>query len=450
MTSLLLTAALIVSGLWSSPAQGAVVVPAAPAFSIISAPAEPGLQELAFDLDGALAIALKNDSRLLSAEQDRIIAQQRLSEAKLEFLPEFGLQASAAKFDARYPIAFSPALGSVLGFPRGSIFNPTGSENIYSGRGYMNFPLYEGGRSVNTLRMAQAALKQAQSNYETVKMEVVLAVKEAFYRLLMAQERLAATTETVSEAQRMAAALSLSPWERIEAEGIGEKSRQWAAEAMRQSSLRRLDFLKALNLELDAAFRIAGRIEPQSVAVDPQKAALWALELRPELQAETFKAEMDALAVNLAISRRYPTLFLAGDYDFTDQHFPLLNNNWDVGIGIKLPFTYDVLTKLRQKRAEQRQGQLKRAALQDQVRLEVRQACEQLAYWSLEAGLRSQQFRAVSGIYDKAAPAAPASLGKLRALMTVIEMRLSYLESATESTLARARLERAVGRELAP
>jgi len=109
-----------------------------------------------------------------------------------------------------------------------------------------------------------------------------------------------------------------------------------------------------------------------------------------------------------------------------------------------------VLTKLRQKRAEQRQGQLKRAELQDQVRLEVRQACEQLAYWKLEAGLRSQQYRAVSGIYDKAAPAAAASLGKLRALMTVIEMRLSYLESVTESTLARARLERAVGRDLTP
>ena len=442
----LLTASLAGLSLWASPARGAAVVPAAPA---LSPAAEPGLAERSFDLDEALNLALKNDSRLLSAEQDRIIAEQRLTEAKLQFLPEFGLQASAAKFDARYPTALSPELGNVLAFPRGT-YNPSGSENIYSGRGYMNFPVYEGGRSVNALRMAQAALQQAQSNYETVKMEVELAVKEAFYRLLMAQERLAATTETVSEARRMAAALSLTPWERIEAEAIGEKSRQWAAEAMRQSALRRLDFLKALNLELDTAFRVTGRLAPQSVEVDPRKAALWAIELRPELQAETFKAEMDALAVNLAIGRRYPTLFLAGDYDVTDQHFPLLNNNWNVGIGIKLPFTYDFLTKLRQKRAEQRQGQLKRAELQDQVRLEVRQACEQLAYWKVEAGLRSQQSRTVSGIYEKAAPEAAASLGKLRALMTVIEMRLSYLESVTESTLARARLERAVGRELTP
>lgn len=425
-------------------------MPSAQAAAAASPPAASDIRERSFDLDEALNLALKNDSRLLSAEQDRIIAEQRLTEAKLQFLPEFGLQASAAKSDTRYPTALSSDLGNVLVFPRGSAFNPSGSENIYSGRGYMNFPIYEGGRSVNALRMAQAALQQAQSNYDTVKMDVELAVKEAFYRLLLAQERLATTTATVGEAQRMAAALILSPWERIEAEGVGERARQWAAEAARQSTQRRLDFLKALNLELDTAFRVTGRIEPQAVDVDPRKAALWAMELRPELTAETFKAEMDALAVNLAVSRRYPTLFVAGDYDLTDQHFPLLNNNWNIGIGFKLPFNYDFLTKLRQKWAEQRQGQLKRAALQDQVRIEVRQACEQLDYWKLEAGLRSQQSSAVSEIYEKASPGAAVSLGKLRALMTVIEMKLSYLEAATESTLARARLERAVGREIKP
>ncbi len=444
----LLTASLAGLSLWASSARAAV--PAVPMIEPAAVTSDPGPLEGSFDLDAAVAIGLKNDSRLLSAEQDHVIAQQRLSEARFEFLPEFGLQASAAKFDARYPVAFSPELGNTLGFPRGSSFNPAGSENIYSGRGYMNFPIYEGGRSINTLRLAQAALKQAQSNYDTVKKDVVQTVKEAFSRLLIAQEKSAAMTEMVSEAQRMVAALSLNPWERIEVEGLGEKSRHWAAEAVRELTVRRLEFLKALNKELDTPFRVTGRLEPQSVEVDPQKAMLWAMELRPELQSETYKAEMDAIAVNLAISRRYPTLFLAGDYGVTDQHFPLLNNNWDVGVGIKLPFTYDFLTKLRQRRAEQRQGQLKRAALQDQVRLEVRQACEQLAYWRQEAGLRGQEYGAVSGIYEKAAPASVASLGKLRALMTVIEMRLSYLEAVTEQALVRVRLERAVGRDLAP
>ena len=68
----------------------------------------------------------------------------------------------------------------------------------------------------------------------------------------------------------------------------------------------------------------------------------------------------------------------------------------------------------------------------------------------LEASLRGQEHRTVSEIYDKAAPGAAPSLAKLRALMTVLEMRLSYLEAVTEHTLARARLERSVGRDLTP
>jgi outer membrane protein TolC len=445
---MMLTAALAALVPWAEPARAA----APPLLSVESAPspADPGSLERSYDLDAALAIALRNDSRLLSFEQDRVIAGQRLTEAKLVFLPEFGVQASVTKFSALYPFAASPELGSRLVFPAGSEFNRTGSEDIYSGRGYMNFPVYEGGRSVNTLRMAQAALKQAQSNYESVRMDVVLAVKEAFYRLLLAQERVSALAGMAGEAQRMAAALSLSPWERIEAEGLAGRARQWAAQAGQEHGLRRLDFLKALNLELDTPFRIGGRLEQDPADVDPRKAALWAMELRPELQAETFKAQMDALAVSLANSRRYPTLFIAGDYEVTDQHWPLRSNNWDVGVGIKLPFTYDVFTKLRQKRAEQRQGQLKRAALQDQVRLEVRQACDHLEHWRLESGLRYQQHRTVSGLYEKAAPGAAPSLGKLKALMTAIELRLSYLDAVTEAVLARARLERAVGRDLAP
>ena len=38
---------------------------------------------------------------------------------------------------------------------------------------------------------------------------------------------------------------------------------------------------------------------------------------------------MDAIGVNLALGRRYPTVFLAGDYELTSQRFPLDKNNWD-------------------------------------------------------------------------------------------------------------------------
>ena len=157
---------------------------------------------------------------------------------------------------------------------------------------------------------------------------------------------------------------------------------------------------------------------------------------------------MDAIAVNLAISRRNPTIFLAGDYELTAQRFPLKNNNWDMTLGITIPFTYDFWSQLKGKRAEQRQGELARAALQDRVRLEVRQAAEALRWWQEEWPRRESQWKKVTALYDEASGKPGATLSRLRARDGVLELRLAYLSAVTEHILARARFERAVGREL--
>lgn len=396
----------------------------------------------AYTLDDAVTVALQNDARLLSAQQDRIIAEERVREAKYLFLPEFGLQASATKFDARYPFTLSHDFRNILLFP-------DSRQDIYSGRGYMTMSIYEGRRTLNTLRLAKAAQKQANSAYESVRMDILRSVKTVFYKVLLAQERLSASENARATASAAFSGARLGDWEHIEAETLLSQAGIRAAEAAHELDLARLEFLKVLNLELDTPFRLIGVIESKPLDVSGRNAALWAMELRPELQAETYRAEMDAIAVNLAMSRRIPTIFVAGDYELTAQHFPLRNNNWAASVGIRIPFSYDYFTQIRQKRAEQRQGQLKRASLQDQVRLEVRESLEALRYWAKELPLRESQYKKVQGLYERASGASQA-LPRVRAILGVLELRMAYLSAATELILAQARLERAVGRELSP
>ena len=400
-------------------------------------------EERSYTLEDAAAVALQNDSRLLSSEQDRIIAGERVREAKYLFLPEFGLQASATKFEARYPFALSQDFRSLQLFPG----TP---ENIYSGRGYMHLSLYEGRRTINTLRLAQAAQKQANSNYDSVSMDILLAVRDSFYRLLQAQEVFESAKAAGEAVEALAGSTRLGPWERIELEGLLGGARSRTTAAQHKLDLARLRFIKTLNIEFDTPFRVTGTIEPKPVTIENRNAVLWALELRPELQSETYKAEMDAISVNLAMGRRYPTLFIAGDYELTGQRFPLKQNNWDAGIGIKIPFSYDYFTQLRQKKAEQRQGQLKRAALQDQVRLEVRQSYENLAFWQKERPLREAHYRKVQALYDEARSADGSALAKVRALVGLLDLRQAATAAAVEQVLAQAKLERAVGRQFNP
>jgi outer membrane protein TolC len=405
--------------------------------------AEPGSPERVYTLEDALRL-IRNDPRLQSAEQDVIIADSRVTEAKLAFLPEVGVAASATKYNSIYPFALSGDFRNILLFP-------SNEENIYSGRAYMNLSLYEGRRTMNTFKLAQAAFQQAETNRDSVRMDVRLQVKEAFYRLLLAQEKSSGYGDLTGQVAGFASDGALGAWDAIEAQSMLAAARARASEAAHELEAARLTFLKTLNLELDTPFRVTGKLETKPTTVEVEKAVLWAMDLRPELQSQTFKAQMDAISVNLAMSRRYPSVFLAGDYELTAQDFPLNKNNWDISVGFKLPFTYDFWSQLQQKRAEQRQGQLTRSELQDRVRLEVRQAAESLRYWQDELPRREEQWRRVEDLYRAAAGKAGSALSKIRAREGLTDLRLSYLAAVTEHLLAQARLERAVGREeLAP
>ncbi|MEK7389452.1 MAG: TolC family protein [Elusimicrobiota bacterium] len=406
--------------------------------SSMTALAASGVPERVYTLEECLRL-IRNDPKLQSAEQDVIIAQSRVTEARLRFLPEVGLQASATKFDARYPFSLSPEFRNLLLFP-GS------PENIYSGRGYFNLPLYEGQRTLNTLRLAQASYKQALSNRDSVKMDLALHVKEAFYHLLLAQDKSRTLNEYLAALEQTGA--GNGPWESVECEAVLASARTRATEALFSLESARLHFLNTLSLELDTPFRVEGVLETRPVGLEVDRAITWAMEMRPELQSQTYRAQMDAIGVNLAIGRKNPTVFLAADYELTAQRFPLKNNNWDVTLGIKIPIAYDFWSQIKQKRAEQRQGQLARAELQDRVRLEVRQGAETLRWWQKEWPRREAQHKRIQSLYADASGKPGAMLSRLRAREGLLETKLSYLTSVMEHILARARFERAVGREI--
>ena len=403
--------------------------------------AQGAAPEKSYTLDECLRL-MRNDPKLQSAEQDVVIASARVTEARLRFLPDVGLQASATKFESRYPFSLSPEFRNLLLFPG------MPSENIYSGRAYFNMPIYEGQRTLNTLRLALASEKQALSNRDSVKMDLSLQVKEVFFRLLNAQDRLAALDEHLAALEKGVDDGSLGAWERVEAEAGLASARSRALDARRALDAARLQFLKTMSLELDTNFRVDGRLETRPAKIEVEKAVTWAMELRPELQSQTYRAQMDAIGVNLAIGRRNPTVYLAGDYELTAQRFPLKNNNWDVSLGIKVPFSYDFWSQLKQKRAEQRQGQLARAELQDRVRLEVRQTADDLRWWQDEWPRREAQYKRVQSLFDAAVGKAGPVMSRLRAREGLLELKLAWLTAITEHILARARFERAVGREL--
>ncbi len=408
---------------------------------------EGGVLERTLTLKDAERLALLNDATVLSAEQDKIVARERVREAGYLFLPEVGVQASATKYNALYPFAL-PAAGNALLFPKNSPYLGNNLNTIMFGGAYMNMNLYEGGRGVNTYKLAQAAQKQADSRYKAARMNAILAVKRSFYRLLLTQREKKLDQEYLSQVKSLLQNGNLDLWGKLEAQTQLAQAETQYAKISHKLRLERLQFLKSLNLELDTPFKIVGKIETRPVTIDIEKAVLWSLELRPELQSETYKAQMDAISVNLAQSRRTPTVFISGDYDLMTQDFPVNKNNWDATLGLKLPFAYDYWSELTKKRAQQRQGDISRAELQDQVRLEVREAFSDLMFWQKQYPILNSEYEKMEGLYHQASKNAGKTLLKIRALSSLLGIQTAYLKAVTQHLLAKARLERAVGREI--
>ncbi|PCI40728.1 MAG: hypothetical protein COB53_00090 [Elusimicrobia bacterium] len=384
-----------------------------------------------YDLEEALHKASRNSAMLQSAAQDVKIAEERVKEARVLFFPEFGLQGSATRFNARRAFSLRPDFGTNLLFP-------SNNANFFSGQAYASMPLYAGRRNINTYRLAQTALKQARSKHQTAKLDVAYHTKKTFYNFLLAQAVLEATQELETRLK------SNPPARSFKTAVLQTELRAAGAQARRKLELARLDFLRGLNRELDTLIQVVGKLSTKAIEIDLAKALIWSTELRPELQSRTYRSQMDAIAVNLALGRRIPTVVLGVDYEVVGEKFPLRQNNWDATVAVRIPFALNFWTQHRQRIAEQRQGEIQRAELRDTVHLEVRKAHKNLFFWNTEWATRESEFNLLRGLYEASGSASGLSGGA-----SVLRAQRRFLEAVTEHLLSRSRLERAIGREIA-
>ncbi|MCM2266164.1 MAG: TolC family protein [Elusimicrobiales bacterium] len=398
-------------------------------------------------IDDAVSLAVKNSPAALAAEQDIIIARQRVREARFMALPQFTLSGIASRASLEYPAVLGAELGE-------SYLSPVIDNSFYTLRAQALQPLYTGGKNTNTLKLAKTAHNQAKMNYETAKADASLAAKKAFYTLLYQRRLSEAAREWLRRARALEAALRKDPFEELEASmllaGLEDKARQAGGEQEAAEA----DFLRALNLEPGALPRLEGAFEPLPVEADPTRSLVTAMELRPELKSEIYKAQMDDIAVNMAMVRRYPTIYLGASYDANAYRLQDLgdaarrSNNWLASLAIRFPLSYDVWTQVQQRRAQQRQGELKRAELQDKVRFEIMSAHKEASSWQAEALKLAGETARMKAGYEAALRTARPSMAALRALCALCELDRKALDAVYRQLLARIRLEWARGRDL--
>jgi len=421
--------------------------PAALALALFTGPAAGQKNGETLSIDDAVSIAVKNSPAALAAEQNIIIARQRVLEARFMALPQFTLSGTLTRANIEYPELLGTELGD-------RYVDPGAGDNFYTLRVQALQPLYTGGKNTNTLKLAKTSHNQAKVNFETVRADAALAAKKAFYTLLYQRRLKEAAENWLRRARRLDAVLRKDAFEDLEAamllSGLSDRVQQSGSGVEAAHT----DLLRALNREPGYQVEADGRLEPLLVRTEASRSLVTAMETRSELKSELYKAQMDDIAVNMAMVRRYPTIYLGASYDMTAYKDPSLaddsvrTNNWLASIAIHFPLSYDVWTQVQQRRAQQRQGELKRAELQDTIRFEIISAHKEAVSWYAEAEKLGAETARMIEAYEAASQAAKPSMAALRALCTICELERKAIDAVYNQLLARIRLEWAQGRDL--
>ncbi len=393
-------------------------------------------------LESAIRLGLENNSDFLAAKEEITIAEQKLSEAKFRYLPQFAVQGTATWYDADSALVLpEPGISRLL-----PATNSLDSKRFYGVGVTATQYLYSGGRINGTLKSARANLKQAQSRYETVKNAVVLDIKKSFTNVLFAQENVALTKRVWEQAKR--AYFSTEPWTRIRQQALLSQLKARYHQAQRELTAAQLALHISLNKELNVPITISGTLEPVAVEGDLPHFQLWATEFRPELKSAIYALELDSIAIDLALSKRYPDILLNASYERVGDS-DLDDENKQVSLAVRLPIPYTFSQQVNQKKAEQRKSTLRRAAIEDKIHVQVASSFEQMRFWQQEVLDQKETFEQLTTLINRATKnTAQNEVASLEARRDYLDIGQAYLQALRENHIAKAQLEWAIGKDL--
>ncbi|MBI4370250.1 MAG: TolC family protein, partial [Elusimicrobia bacterium] len=399
------------------------------------------------DMAEAVRLAKLNNPSLLESLEDISIAEQRLKMARHLRFPQLGLDAAAAEFSSQRSFFLSE------GGSGGLLVSPSDQGRLYLGRATIEQDLYTGRKITNAVALAKAALEKARSVRDKTALVVIRQVQISFVDAVAAKDKEALIVETGELVLKGGVPSSVSPaldmlrWEEIDLEM--DRWREEVSSRDRKQSFFAL--LKAIGMDLGSEVEVVDGLNglgdlPEKLPTLEQTFS-WAREFRPEYRTEALESEMDATQVAIALASRSPVVSLAGMYEYLGPELPLTMTNWSAMLRVHMPLSWDSWATIRERKAQQRRGQVRRVGIDDQISLEVRRAhadfSSKLALWRRY----EQHLKLWNSKFAEASAGLPHH-ERLDLFERYAKARMAAIEAKAAAWRARYEFEFAIGRSL--
>ena len=349
--------------------------------------------ERVLTLDDCTKLALNINQDILIAKEAVSYAEQRVNEAKSLYFPKLDLNFNVSRFSNDFETLInSHYLPATILLPYGS------RDYFYSTKLALWQPIYNGGKTMATNKLAKINYEKAKTNAEIQKNEVVANVKAQFYKNIALKEKIKIYKDYLSKKHDATLQNQLDILEH-------------------EYELETWELLSLIGLELDTVIDIEGAIDVEKLDLNLQQCILWAYQFRPEIKTTQYQESMDNIGVNLITMEKLPTIMLGAAYDWLGDDEENWERDWYVTLNINLPLFEGgaVFSRLKQKKIQARQASIERAKIEDKIKLEVRKAFSEYNFW-----------------YKKLLKVEESNVKSIEHEILKADIRYNYIKSLTE------------------
>ncbi len=359
---------------------------------LAAVPAQGGLAQepaVPLTLKDAVKLALMRNPEVLIAEEELNELKGKVTEVRSEALPQvtfqgFGIRVrdpsflNSSSFD-NVPPEFRDAL----------VPSPS---NLFELGLNIKQPLYNAGRVSKALRLAKESLGEKAAVQEAIRQQLIFKVLQAFNDMLLAQANLAVVRETYQQRlkhlEQARSRFNHGVATEIDVLRSEVNVANMEPEIIRAENHVRLARAAINNLivaDIDAPTEIKGSLVFQPwTGGSLEEIQRRALESRPELQVAQRQVQQGRYAESLARAEKGLTVDMEAQYGFNVRRIRNLFSNdfarWSVAVNFKLPLLDSGRKSglMAQASARFRAAEQRLAQLQNDVRLEVKQAYDDM------------------------------------------------------------------------
>jgi outer membrane protein TolC len=405
-------------------------------------------------LEESIKIATERSLALHSAAVGIVGSEYRRKEAITNFLPWWTGQYGYTRYNS--PVT----VGTTQIGPNDYLLNT--SRDVYNFNTTVSQPLFTGGLNLANYRSAKLGVDLSKTGLETAKRDLVLQVRVGYFTILRAEKFLAVAEQQVKQFEAQLEVTKaffevgiVAKNDVLLAEVNLANARQSLVRATNDVAAAKASFNILLRREVNTPFEVVDILSYKAFPLSYEQSLEEALRLRPEVKAAQLSIDQAKENVKIARSGFFPTIGLAGNYS-------RLSEEWELGRFKDERWTVQALAtftlwnwgntyfkvgenKVRVAQAEDSKNQLIDSIVlevkDDYLNMQVAEKNISVAEKAIEQAEENLRMNEERYKYQVA-----TQTDVINAVTLLAQARVNYYGALSDFNVAKAQLDRAMGR----